>query len=224
MQTPFPASWREALEADLSASYFERLSAFVDAERRAHEVFPPEDDVFRAFELTPREAVRAVILGQDPYHGPGQAEGLAFSVAPGVPMPPSLANVLRERQADLGLPIPKSGSLIAWARRGVLLLNTVLTVRAHKANSHRDQGWETFTDRVLAVIQAGPPVVFVLWGGPAKQKAAGIDTSRHGVVLGAHPSPLSANKGFFGTRPFSRVNALLRARGLPEIDWRLEGD
>ncbi len=215
-----PACWAQALASEFTAPYFAELEAFVAAERVAGDVFPPTVDVFNAFELTLLERVRVVILGQDPYHDVGQAHGLSFSVRAGVRPPPSLRNIFKELEVDLGLTPGGNGCLDAWARQGVLLLNTVLTVRAHDANSHRMRGWETFTDKVIDCVNARPAIVFVLWGRPAQKKRARID-QRHFVIESTHPSPLSASRGFFGSRPFSRINAFLAARGEPEIDWRL---
>jgi uracil-DNA glycosylase len=207
---------------ELEKPYFAKLAAFVDDERRRHKVFPPEDEVFTALDLTPYDRVRVLVLGQDPYHDDGQAHGLAFSVRPGVALPPSLSNIFRELESDVGCPRPKSGSLVPWARRGVLLLNAVLTVRAHEPNSHKGKGWEKFTDAVIrAVSEKDERVVFVLWGGYAQKKRDLVDTSRHAVIASAHPSPLSARRGFFGSRPFSKTNALLAEAGRPEIDWCL---
>jgi uracil-DNA glycosylase len=194
----------------------------VDGERRAHTVYPPEDEVFAALELTPYERVKVMILGQDPYHGPGQAHGLAFSVRPGVAPPPSLRNIFRELRDELGCPPPRDGSLVPWARQGVLLLNAVLTVRAGEPNSHQGKGWETFTDAVIRAVNERPGrVVFVLWGGYAAKKEALIDAGRHAVLRSAHPSPLSAKRGFFGSRPFTKVNAALEDGGQAPVDWCL---
>ncbi|MFY0613991.1 MAG: uracil-DNA glycosylase [Hyphomicrobiaceae bacterium] len=215
-----PACWREALADDLAAPYFAELQAFVASERAGGDVYPEEGDVFNALKLTPLDRVRVVILGQDPYHDDGQAHGLSFSVRPGVRPPPSLRNIFKELEADIGLAPPDDGCLEGWAKQGVLLLNTVLTVRAHAAHSHRGRGWETFTDRVIECVNARPSVAFLLWGKPAQKKAAGID-ARHLVVQSAHPSPLSAHRGFLGSRPFSQINAFLRARDEAEIDWRI---
>ena len=215
-----PECWRTALAAEFAAPYFAELQAFVAAQRAAGEVFPPSGDVFNALELTPLDQVRVVILGQDPYHDDGQAHGLSFSVRAGIRPPPSLRNIFKELEADVGIVPPASGSLEAWARQGVLLLNTVLTVQAHAPHSHRGRGWERFTDKVIACVNARPGMAFLLWGKPAQMKAAAID-ARHLVIQTAHPSPLSARRGFFGSRPFSQVNAYFRARGEPEIDWRL---
>jgi uracil-DNA glycosylase len=217
-----PASWQPILASHVEQPYFTKLAAFVAAERAAHSVFPPSHQVFRALELTPFDEVRVVILGQDPYHDLDQAHGLAFSVAPGIKPPPSLVNMFKELETDIGLARPATGCLEPWARQGVLLLNTALTVRAHQANSHQKQGWETFTDAVIQVVAARPgPVVFVLWGANARKKAALVDASRHSVIESAHPSPLSARTGFFGSKPFSRINAALSAHGHPPINWAL---
>ena len=220
-------AWVPLLEKELHAPYFEELQKKV-ADAYAHTaVFPPEADVFHAFSLTPPERVRVVILGQDPYHEPGQAHGLAFSVQKGVRLPPSLQNISKELQADLGLPPLSCGCLTPWARQGVFLLNTVLTVEAGKANSHRDFGWQRFTDAVVASIAQLPqPVGFVLWGAQAQKKAAIIRQSPHPrlILESPHPSPLSAYRGFFGSRPFSQVNAFLLSCGFPAIDWKIPED
>ena len=220
-------AWAPLLEKELHAPYFEELQKKV-ADAYAHTaVFPPEADVFHAFSLTPPERVRVVILGQDPYHEPGQAHSLAFSVQKGVKLPPSLQNISKELQADLGLPPLSCGCLTPWARQGVFLLNTVLTVEAGKANSHRDFGWQRFTDAVVAsVAQLPQPVGFVLWGAQAQKKAAIIRQSPHPrlILESPHPSPLSAYRGFFGSRPFSQVNAFLLSCGFPAIDWKIPED
>lgn len=217
-----PESWLNALRQEFASSYFRGLQDFIANERKEHSVFPPEADVFNALTLTPLDRVRVVILGQDPYHDVGQAHGLCFSVRPGVASPPSLQNIFIELKNDLGCRIPNNGCLIPWAKQGVLLLNTVLTVRAHQAASHQKRGWEHFTDAVLRAVNAKPePAVFVLWGAHAQKKAGLIDTSRHTVIASAHPSPLSARNGFFGSRPFSRINEALKKSGFPEINWQL---
>lgn len=222
MLPKIPAPWKPALAATVKQPWYAELAAFVDAERQAHEVYPPQDEVYAALSLTPLDDVKVLILGQDPYHGPGQAHGLAFSVRPGTPVPASLRNIHRELQADLGVPKPRDGSLVPWARHGVLLLNAVLTVRAGEPNSHKDRGWERFTDDVIRAVNAkSGRVVFVLWGAYAQRKAALVDGAPHVVLQAAHPSPLAARKGFFGSRPFSKVNAALREAGAPEVDWRL---
>lgn len=218
---PLPPSWSEPLEREFSADYMQALSAFLREEKRQFNVFPPGAELFAALEQTPLNRVRVVILGQDPYHGAGQAHGLCFSVRRGVQIPPSLKNIYAELKTDLGLSPPAHGNLERWAEQGVLLLNTVLSVRENAALSHRGKGWERFTDRVVALVNEQPAVAFVLWGRPAQEKAARIDMNRHFVVRSPHPSPLSAYGGFFGSRPFSRVNEWLRSRGEPEIDWSL---
>jgi len=222
VKVALPPSWQEALAAELAAPYFAELRAFVDAARAAHQVFPAEDDVFAAFALAPLERVKVVLLGQDPYHDDGQAHGLCFSVRPGVPPPPSLVNVYKELAADVsGFTRPSHGHLVAWAQQGVLMLNAVLTVQAHQANSHKNRGWERFTDAAIAAVAARPEhAVFVLWGNYAQKKGHLIDRSRHTVVAGAHPSPLSQRR-FMGSRPFSAVNAALAVHGQAPIDWRL---
>jgi uracil-DNA glycosylase len=216
-----PASWQDVLASEAADPYFAELGRFVAAERAEHQVFPPEDEVFAALEATPYEQVRVVLLGQDPYHDDGQAHGMCFSVRPGVRIPPSLRNMYKELDADLGVPPASHGYLRAWADQGVLLLNTVLTVRAHEAASHKGHGWERFTDAVIRAVDAREqPAVFVLWGAHAKKKAALIDTTRHRIVQGAHPSPLSA-KMFLGSRPFSKTNAALEELGHAPVDWQL---
>lgn len=216
-----PESWRGVLGEELRKPYFTELTAFVEEERARGPVYPPREEVFAALAATPYDRVKVVILGQDPYHGEGQGHGLCFSVRPGVKVPPSLRNIYRELHSDLGHPVPDNGYLMPWAEQGVLLLNTVLTVRGGEANSHKGKGWETFTDAVIrAVAERRDPAVFVLWGNHAKRKLPLIDTERHAVVRGAHPSPLSARK-FFGSRPFSQINAAVRAHGHDPIDWRI---
>ena len=195
--------------------------AFVAHERSTHPVYPPHDEVFAALHLTPYADTRVVILGQDPYHGPGQAHGLCFSVRHGVRVPPSLANIYRELRDDLGIDPPNHGNLERWARSGVLLLNTTLTVRGGAAASHQGRGWERFTDRVIETVAAKPSrVVFMLWGAAARRKRSMIDAERHTIIESAHPSPLSAHNGFFGSRPFSRANAALADAGLEPVDWQ----
>jgi uracil-DNA glycosylase len=222
MTPPIPASWKPSLEDETSKPYYQNLQDFLERERQAHTVFPPEPDVFNALKLTPFPAVKVLILGQDPYHDQGQAHGLAFSVRPGVPPPPSLLNIFRELKKDVGFRIPNNGCLVPWAEKGVLLLNAVLTVRAHQAGSHQGKGWEVFTDTVIqAVSHREGPVVFVLWGNFARKKASLIDAERNPIIAGPHPSPLSARRGFFGSRPFSKINAFLKEAGQKEIDWQL---
>ncbi len=217
-----PDSWQAVLGDETEQPYFKRLREFVAAERAGRQVFPPVDDVFAALRLTPYERVRVLILGQDPYHDDNQAHGLAFSVRPGIKPPPSLVNMFKELHDDVGARIPNNGYLVPWAEQGVLLLNAVLTVRAHKPNSHKGRGWETFTDAVIRAVNAKDnPVVFVLWGGYAQKKLTLIDAARHTIIQSAHPSPLSARNGFFGSRPFSAINAALTARGTQPIDWQI---
>jgi uracil-DNA glycosylase len=214
--------WNPVLRGEFSKPYWPELQSFVAAERARYTVYPADDEVFAALHLTPYTETRVLILGQDPYHGPRQAHGLCFSVRHGVRIPPSLANIHLELRDDLGVEPPDHGNLEAWAHQGVLLLNATLTVRAGQAASHQGRGWETFTDQVIRSVSGKDhPVVFVLWGSYARRKKALIDTSRHTIIESAHPSPLSAHNGFFGSRPFSRSNAALRAAGLDPIDWRL---
>ncbi|MBY8882331.1 uracil-DNA glycosylase [Actinacidiphila acidipaludis] len=216
-----PDSWQAALGGELDKPYFQQLTDFVAAEREKHRVFPPEDQVFAALEATPFDQVKVLILGQDPYHGEGQGHGLCFSVRPGVRTPPSLRNIFKEMRDELGHPIPDNGYLMPWAEQGVLLLNAVLTVREGEANSHKGKGWEKFTDAVIRAVSGRPdPAVFVLWGNYAKKKLPLIDTERHIVIQGAHPSPLSA-KLFLGSRPFSQINAAVETQGHQAIDWRI---
>lgn len=213
-----PADWARQLVSDPLREAIRSLDGFLQREWCEHKVFPPQPLVFRALQLTPLKSVRVVILGQDPYHDEGQANGLAFAVDPPQPQPPSLRNIQRELQADLGLSAAPKLQLEQWAKQGVLLLNTVLTVRSHAANSHRGRGWELITDALLQAVNQGPPAAFVLWGAPAGRLAEQLDPS-HFVLRSAHPSPLSAYRGFFGSRPFSRVNEFLRSRGEGQIDW-----
>jgi uracil-DNA glycosylase len=221
MRELIPASWAPVLAAETDQPYFAALEAFLAQERASQQVFPPEEEVFAALDATAYEDVKVVLLGQDPYHDDGQAHGMCFSVRPGVRIPPSLRNMYKELDADLGVPPVNHGYLKAWADQGVLLLNTVLTVRAHEPASHKDQGWEKFTDAVIrAVNDRETPAVFVLWGAHAKKKAKLINTDKHAIVQGAHPSPLSA-KLFFGSRPFSAVNDALKGFGQEPLDWKL---
>jgi uracil-DNA glycosylase len=216
-------SWKVPLLPEFEADYMAQLRAFLVAEKAAGKrIFPKGSEWFRALDLTPLDKVRVVILGQDPYHGPGQAHGLCFSVKPGVPAPPSLINIYKELQSDLGLPRPRHGILEHWAQQGVLLLNSVLTVEMAKAASHQGKGWERFTDAVIRLVNAkDDPVVFLLWGAYAQKKAAFVDSARHLVLKAAHPSPLSAHNGFLGCRHFSKCNAFLESKGLEPIDWAL---
>ena len=218
--TDLPACWHEAIRNETQQPYFAGLQAFLAQERANQNVFPAEKDVLNALRLTPLSNVRALILGQDPYHDDGQAHGLSFSVCRGMRHPPSLRNIFRELHDDMGVPIPEHGSLEAWAKQGVLLLNTVLTVRAHEANSHRKKGWEQFTDRIIQIVNQQPRIAFVLWGNPAQSKKPLIN-DRHLVLASAHPSPLSARRGFFGSRPFSAINQFLADQNQALIDWRL---
>ena len=223
MEFDLPECWHPQLRDAWQHASLDPLRSFLTGEYAARIVYPARPHVFNALSLTPPAHVRVVILGQDPYHGAGQAHGLAFSVQPGVKPPPSLGNIFKELKADVGLAAaPGAGDLSAWARQGVLLLNTVLTVRESEPLSHRGKGWESFTDAILQAVSAGPePVAFVLWGGQAQKKLPLIDVGRHAVIQSAHPSPLSAHHGFFGSRPFSRINETLRKSGRGEIDWRL---
>jgi uracil-DNA glycosylase len=215
-------TWRPVLIAETEKPYWKPLQQFVKDERKKYTVYPPDKDVFAALHLTPYEKVSVLILGQDPYHEVGQAHGLCFSVQPDVAIPPSLQNIYKELHDDLGCTIPNNGCLTPWAEQGVLLLNAVLTVRAHQANSHQGKGWENFTDAIIRAVNDKPDrVVFVLWGAYARKKKPLIDTTRHVIIESAHPSPLSAANGFFGSRPFSKINAALREAGKPEIDWQI---
>lgn len=220
-------SWKASLAGEFTEPYMQALRSFLVAEKDAGKrIFPKGSEYFRALDLTPLEDVRVVILGQDPYHGPGQAHGLAFSVQPGVRTPPSLVNIYKELQSDLGIPPARHGFLEHWAKQGVLLLNSVLTVEMAQAASHQGKGWERFTDAVIRRVNAKPdPVVFLLWGAHAQRKAGFVDSidkgGPHLVLISAHPSPLSAHNGFLGSRPFSQTNAFLESRGLPPIDWTL---
>lgn len=219
---PLPADWLEALGGEFAKPYWPKLQQFVAEERQRHTVYPPEADVYSALQLTPYHSVNVFLLGQDPYHKAGQAHGLCFSVRPGVETPPSLVNIYKELRDDVGCRVPNNGYLVPWAQQGILMLNAVLTVRAHEANSHKGRGWETFTDAVIRAVNAkSDPVIFVLWGGYAQKKVPLIDTERHTILQSAHPSPLSARSGFFGSRPFSRINALLQSNGKPEITWQI---
>lgn len=216
-------SWRRALADEFAQPYMAQLRAFLVAERQAGKrIYPRASNWFRALDLTPLDAVRVVVLGQDPYHGPGQAHGLCFSVQPGVKIPPSLMNIYKELQSDLQISPARHGFLESWAKQGVLLLNSVLTVEEAQAASHAGRGWERFTDAVIRkVAEREAPTVFVLWGSYAQKKAAFVDSSRHLVLKSVHPSPLSVHGGFFGSRPFSQANAFLQARGRGVVDWRL---
>jgi uracil-DNA glycosylase len=223
MPPTLPASWKPILGDELKQPYYQKLQDFVEAERAAHTIYPPEGDVFNAFKYTPYDKVSVFLLGQDPYHGAGQAHGLCFSVQPHVKrLPPSLINIYKEMKEDVGTKTPNNGYLLHWAEQGILMLNAVLTVRAGEANSHKGKGWEKFTDAAIKAVNDKPdPVVFVLWGGYAQKKASLIDTSRHVIIQSAHPSPLSAHNGFFGSKPFSKINAALAKAHKPQIDWQI---
>ncbi|MBO5749342.1 MAG: uracil-DNA glycosylase [Bacteroidaceae bacterium] len=213
-------SWKALLQEEFDKPYFAELTEFVRAEYKSYRIYPPGSQIFNAFNLCPFDKVKVVIIGQDPYHGPGQAHGLCFSVNDGVPFPPSLRNIFKEINADTGAPIPQSGNLTRWATQGVLLLNATLTVREHSAGSHQRRGWETFTDSVIRIIsEQKSNVVFILWGAYAQSKASLIDSSRHLVLRSVHPSPLSAHAGFFGNHHFSLANDYLVRNGLTSIDW-----
>ena len=220
---PISNDWLAPLKPEFSKPYYAKLYKKVMEEYNTRLIFPPADDIFNAFALTPLKNVKVVILGQDPYHGDGQAHGLCFSVKPDVDIPPSLVNIYQELQDDLGCYIPNNGYLTKWAEQGVLLLNTVLTVRAHQANSHRGIGWEEFTDAAIRILnEQDRPIVFILWGRPAQMKKSMLNNPKHLILEAPHPSPLSAYRGFFGSRPFSQTNAFLEAHGLTGIDWQIE--
>lgn len=220
MDVKIAISWKSQLEEEFQKPYFEQLIGFVKSEYQAHTVYPPGKEIFRAFDECDFANVKVVILGQDPYHGPGQANGLCFSVHEGVRVPPSLVNIFKEIKTDLGKPVPASGELERWAEQGVLLLNATLTVRAASPGSHQNKGWETFTDAVIKKISDEKQhVVFLLWGAYAQKKGEVIDRAKHLVLMSAHPSPFSADRGFFGCKHFSKANAYLKSKGLKEIDW-----
>ncbi|MCW3084440.1 MAG: Uracil-DNA glycosylase [Bacteroidetes bacterium] len=215
-------SWKKVLESEFSAPYFVHLKQFLVAEKKAHTVYPPGNKIFAAFNYTPFEDVKVVIIGQDPYHGAGQANGLCFSVSPGIPTPPSLKNIFKELNTDLNIPIPNTGNLESWARQGILLLNATLTVRANTPGSHQKKGWETFTDAVIkAISDKKKGIVFLLWGSFAQSKEALIDQNKHFVLKAAHPSPL-ARGAFFGCKHFSKTNKLLAHEGIQPIDWSIK--
>lgn len=227
MTPTLPPAWQALLKDELQKPYWCSLEQRLGAAYESGAVYPPAQQLFAAFERTPPACVRAVILGQDPYHEPGQANGLAFSVSRGVKLPPSLQNIYKELEADLGVPTAKCGDLTSWAQQGVFLLNTVLSVRAHAANSHKDFGWQSFTDAVIAALAELPqPVAFVLWGAQAQKKAALVEKSPYPrlVLQSPHPSPLSAYRGFFGSRPFSQINAFLVSYGFSPVDWKIPED
>jgi uracil-DNA glycosylase len=217
-----PAHWRELMAAEFESSYFQKLELFLATEWQEQTIYPPKENIFAAFRETPYEKVKVLLLGQDPYHGAGQAHGLSFSVLPGVTAPPSLKNIYKEMKTDVGTTIPNNGYLMPWAHQGVMLLNAVLTVRSGEPTSHKNRGWEKFTDAVIRKLnEKDPGIVFILWGGYAKKKKDLIDEAKHGVIEGIHPSPLSANTGFFGSRPFSQVNEALKKLGHEPIDWQI---
>lgn len=224
MNTVFDNDWQDILAEEFEKDYFIKLQKFVDEEYNITTVYPPREDVMNAFTTTPYSKVKVVLLGQDPYHGPEQAHGLCFSVNNGVPLPPSLKNIFQELQNDMGCPIPKEGNLLNWANQGVFLLNTVLTVRQGEANSHKGMGWEKFTDAVIKKLaERSQPMIFVLWGKPAQSKKKIIERvgTHHYILEAPHPSPLSAYRGFFGSKPFSKINAKLVEWGQQPIDWSL---
>ena len=220
---PITNDWQQPLEVEFKKPYYKDLYKKVLEEYRSRQIFPNPDDIFNAFHLTPLKDVKVVILGQDPYHNDGQAHGLCFSVKPDVEVPPTLVNIYKELQDDLGCRIPNNGYLVKWAKQGVLMLNTVLTVRAHQANSHRGIGWEQFTDAVIRAVDAQDrPIVFLLWGRPAQMKKSMLHNPKHLILEAPHPSPLSAYRGFFGCKHFSQTNAFLEKNGLAPIDWQIE--
>lgn len=222
MTIPVTNHWQPILDQASDRDTYQRLRSFLKEEYQTTTVYPPMDDLWTAFEATDFDQVKVVILGQDPYHGPGQSHGLAFSVRPGIKIPPSLRNIYKELESDLGIKAPDHGYLMDWAKSGVLLLNTVLTVRAGQAHSHRKKGWEEFTNEVIQELnKRDRPMVFILWGKAASSKKNMIDTNKHGVIESPHPSPLSAHRGFFGSRPFSKANAFLKDRGQEPVDWHL---
>jgi uracil-DNA glycosylase len=222
MLPTLPTSWRPLLAEEFDKPYFRKLNQFLEKERQSFSIYPPEEETFSALKLTPYKNVNVFLLGQDPYPGAGQAHGLCFSVRPGIKPPASLRNIYKELETDVGFRIPNNGYLVPWARQGMLMLNAVLTVRAGETNSHQGKGWEIFTDKIISSVNAKEdPVVFVLWGAYAQKKLALIDTDKHTIIKSAHPSPLSARNGFFGSRPFSQINKALRTAHKPQIEWQL---
>ncbi|MBR2370066.1 MAG: uracil-DNA glycosylase [Paludibacteraceae bacterium] len=220
MEVKIEKSWKEVLQTEFNKPYFENLVGFVKQEYASHTIFPPAGQIFNAFNTCPFNNVKVVILGQDPYHGPRQAHGLCFSVNDGIQFPPSLQNIFKEINSDLGIPMPKSGNLTRWAEQGVLLLNATLTVRASQAGSHQGRGWEEFTDAVIKIIsEKAENVVFILWGSYAIKKKALIDASKHCILTAPHPSPLSSYRGFFGCKHFSQTNTYLTSKGKIPIEW-----
>ena len=218
----FKNDWGQYLKKEMAQPYYRKLRQFLIGEYSTKQVYPDMYSIFNALHYTSYADTKVLLLGQDPYHEPGQAHGLSFSVQPNVPPPPSLVNIFKELETDLGCTVPNNGCLEPWARQGVLLLNTVLTVQAHRANSHRDKGWEIFTDKIISLLnQREKPVAFILWGSPARRKKAMITNPQHFIVESPHPSPLSAYRGFFGSRPFSKVNKFLESVGEEPINWQL---
>lgn len=223
MNVQIEESWKTHLEPEFEKDYFRTLTEFVRSEYSQYQIFPPGKLIFNAFNLCPFDKVKVVIIGQDPYHGPGQAHGLCFSVNDGVAFPPSLVNIFKEIKEDIGTPAPSTGNLTRWAEQGVLLLNATLTVRAHQAGSHQRRGWEEFTDAAIRALNAQDrPIVFILWGRPAQMKKAMLNNPNHLILEAPHPSPLSAYRGFFGSRPFSKTNNFLKEHGVEPIDWQIE--
>lgn len=220
---PISNDWQEAMEYEFVKPYYKKLFQTVQEEYKNHMILPEKDNLFNAFHFTPLHSVKVVILGQDPYHGIGQAHGLCFSVKPGVKIPPSLVNIFKELHDDLGCKIPNNGYLTKWASQGILMLNTVLTVRAHEANSHSGIGWEAFTDSAIRILnKQDRPIVYILWGKPAQNKKKMLDNPKHLILEAPHPSPLSSFRGFFGSRPFSKTNDFLLQNGLEPIDWQID--
>ncbi|MBQ3854609.1 MAG: uracil-DNA glycosylase [Anaerovibrio sp.] len=218
----FKNDWEQYLQEEMQKPYYRELRQFLIGEYRSRQIFPDMYSIFNAMHYTSYADTKVVILGQDPYHEPGQAHGLSFSVLPNVPPPPSLINIFKELETDLGCTMPDNGCLEPWARQGVLLLNAVLTVQAHRANSHQGKGWEIFTDKIISLLnQREKPMVFILWGSPARRKKAMITNPKHCIIESPHPSPLSAYRGFFGSRPFSRANEFLKSVGQEPINWQL---
>lgn len=223
MEKKIGNDWDDLLEEEFQKDYYKKMESFLVEEYKEKTIFPEKDDIFAALKTTPYRDVKVVILGQDPYHGKGQSHGLAFSVKKGIKIPPSLRNIYKELKTDLDTPIPDNGYLEKWARQGVLLLNTSLTVREGEANSHREIGWQIFTDRIIELLnQRDEPIVFILWGNNAKSKEKYIKNKNHHIIKSFHPSPLSASRGFFGTKPFSKTNEFLESVGREKIDWQIE--
>jgi len=225
MKNLIPEDWRKILEDEIESDYFRDLEKFLEREWEKETVFPPKNQIFSALKLTPYSEVKVLVLGQDPYHDENQAHGLAFSVQNGVKLPPSLRNIYKELESDLDISPSRSGNLESWAKQGLLLINTVLTVRAHQANSHAGRGWEIFTDAIIKKLNnKTEPVIFLLWGGNAAKKVPLIDSEKHIIITSPHPSPLSAYRGFFGSKPFSQINQILKESNNSQIDWQLPED